>query len=430
MSEPNRALTFYDLILDVAEELHIADYRSSDGTKIIPNDQFNFELCKDIVNDGVSMFMDDSPRKGWRWMRRLATVTFAATYTGTATGGTAATLVDSGLASTYADDFFVGYSIYIESGTGVGESATITDYTGLTGTFDFTALSGASTPDTTSKYSIATSTDAINGDGSRYKLPANFGGTVDGKIEYAKNSNRGTVIDWTDEAYIRARRSVTLNTGYPLFAAILPYEPTDENLTSTRRWEIILDPRPSAADSIQFPYTLTFDKMQMEMGVATNGAATAISNSALANLHPDDTYKGWRVTVIDGDGRGATGICTSYVGADGEFFVADWLFSDGTAAPVNPAPSSVYTVEPVANLHPAGHQFDKSIQAACKAYAEMDQQDEHMDTMWTELYHKKSLPNAYKIDVRSAPRKLGKMLNGTSGRIGRSYNNVVTEHDV
>ena len=429
MAEPSGALKFYDLLVDVAKQLSVADYDSTLGTIIIPTDQYNFEICKKIVSDGISMFMSDSPVKGWRWMRRLATVTFVGTYTGTATSGSSTTLVDSGIASTYADDFFNGYSIYIEAGTGVGESAVVTDYTGASGTFEFTALSGGSTPDTTSEYSIAKSANAINGDGSRYKLPANFGGTVDGKIKYVKNSNRGSIIDWVDEAYIRSRRSVTLNSGHPLSAAILPYEPTDENLSATRRWEIIFDPRPISADSVQFPYTLFFDQMRMEMGTATAGAATSLSDSNRWEV--DGYFIGWILTVRAGTGKSETATITGYTGSTGKFeFTA---LSGGST----PSTDSVYTVEPAANLHPAGHQFDESIRSACKARAEMEEQDEHMDTFWTDEYHKKALPNAFKVDKRSAPRKLGRMLNSTNrlhrgipdSYRGRSYNNVTTEHD-
>ena len=426
-SEPSSALTFYDLLIDIAKQLSVADYDDTRGTIIIPTDQYSFELCKKIVNDGISMFMSDQPEKGWRWMRRLCPVTFALTYTGTATGGGATTLVDSGIADTYADDFFVGYDIYIESGTGVGESATVTDYTGSSGTFTFAALSGGSTPDTTSKYSISKSANAINGDGSRYKLPTNFGGTVDGKIRYTKDSNRGNVISWCDEARIRARRAVTLNTGYPLLAAILPLDPTSESLSATRQWEIIFDPRPNAINTVQFPYTLYFDKMQMEMGTATAGDAISLTDSNRWEI--DDYFDDWILTVRAGTGKSETATITGY--GSGKF---DFTALSGGSTPTT---TSVYTVEPPANLHPAGHQFDESIRSACKARAEMEEQDEHMDTAWTEEYHKKALANAYRIDRRSAPRRLGKMLDSTNRLargIGsrypyRSYNDVITEHD-
>jgi hypothetical protein len=428
MSEPNRIQTFYNLVVEVAELLSIADYRSN-GTIMVPKDQFGFELCKRIINKGIGMFMEDSPDKGWRWMRRLATVTFAITYTGTATSGSSTTLVDSGIANSYDDDFFNGYTIYVEAGTGVGEYASVTDYTGSSGTFEFTALSGSSTPDSTSEYSIARSADAINGDGSRYKLPANFGGTVDGKLRYTKGSNRSSVVTWCDEAQIRARRAVTLISGYPLLAAIRPYEPTDENLSASRRWEIIFDPRPHAINSVTFPYTLFFDQMLMEMGTTDSGSAITLVDGN--RWEADDYFNDWIITVREGTGRGETATVTGYAGSSGTF---TFTALSGSSTPDT---TTVYTVEPAANLHPAGHQFDDTVKAACLAYAEMDQQDEHIDDHWTKYYHQKALPNAYKTDKRSAPRQLGRMINNTTtlhrgtDRIYpyRSYNNVTTEHD-
>jgi hypothetical protein len=410
MAEPSSAKTFYDMILAIAKVLSVADYRSN-GTAMVPTDQANFELCKGIANDAVEMFIADCPEKGWRWMRRLVTLALAITYTGTASGGSSTTLVDSSIADSYDDDFFNDYDIYIESGTGVGESATVTDYTGSSGTFTFTALSGGSTPDTTSKYSIARSTSAIDGDGSRYTLPANFGGTVDGDIDFAKDSSLGRGIDWCSESFIRSLRAGTLNTGHPMFAAIRAYQPTSETLTSTRLWEIVFDPRPSSIKTIEFPYTLHFDKMRMEMGTATGGSATTLVDSGRWEV--DDYFNGWIITVRDGTGRDETATVTDYTGSSGTF---TFTALSGSSTPDT---TTVYTVEPAANLHPAGHQFDGAIMSACKAAAEMDQQDEHMDTFWTEAYHKKALLNAFKVDKRSAPRRLGSMNRGTTRRVPR-----------
>ena len=71
---------------------------------------------------------------------------------GTATGGTATTLVDSD--RTEADDYFNNWRLTIVSGVGIGETATITNYINVSGTFEFAALSGGSTPDTTSRYTV------------------------------------------------------------------------------------------------------------------------------------------------------------------------------------------------------------------------------------------------------------------------------------
>ena len=421
MAEPSNVVTMTTLMKLVAEKLGVGGYRST-GQLYIPTDQYQFELCRQYVTNGIEMFMADSPPKGWRWMRRLCSVSVVATYTGTATGGTSATLVDS--SRTEADDFFNGYDIYIESGTGIGESATITNFVSSTGTFEFTALSGGSTPDTTSAYTIATSTDAINGDGSRYKLPANFGGTVDGKIEYIKGSSHGASIEWRDEAFLRRRRTVIVTTGYPNYAAIRPHQPTSESLSATRQWEIIFDPRPAAADTLEFPYTLYFDGMDMESGIATEAGAAYIADNTRSEAN--DYFDGWILTVVDGTGAGETATITNYLGASGEFHFT--ALSNGTT----PDTTSKYVVEPAANLHPAGHQFDDVIKAACLARTEMESQDEHSDTLWTDYYHKKALPNAHRVDSRSAPRNLGPMSNGPRWYRRRrgTWSDVTTEHDI
>ncbi len=72
--------------------------------------------------------------------------------TGTADSGGATTLVDGDRAE--ADDYFNGWLLTVIAGTGLGQTATITDYTGSSGTFTFTALSGASSPDSTTVYYV------------------------------------------------------------------------------------------------------------------------------------------------------------------------------------------------------------------------------------------------------------------------------------
>ena len=64
-AEPSNARTMSGLMLSVAEKLGIAEYRST-GQLHIPVDQYNFNLCKRYVTNGISMFVADSPPKGWR----------------------------------------------------------------------------------------------------------------------------------------------------------------------------------------------------------------------------------------------------------------------------------------------------------------------------------------------------------------------------
>jgi len=426
MAEPTSALSFEDLVKRIAETLEIADYDTTDGTLIVPVvDKYHLQLCVRYVNNAIRMFIADAPPKGWRWMNRVHSLTMAVTYTGTATGGSSTTLVDSGLAATYDDDFFNGYDIYITAGTGVGESATVTDYTGSSGTFTFAALSGGSTPDTTSKYSIAKSTDAIDGDGSRYMLPEDFGGTVNGKITYAAGSNHGTEINWCDESQIRDWRSTTVQTGYPVLAATRPYSPTSSTITTNRRWEIVFDPRPASIQTVKFPYTMHFNKLQMRGGTATSASDTTIADTS--RHEPDDFFNGWVVKIIHGTGKYSYATVTDYTGATGSFTVADWLDEEGGAGGTNPDTGSLYIVQPAANVHPAGFRFDNVIEAACKARAQMETRD--AGDNWILEYRKAALPEAYRLDARSAPRRLGPMTNTRRSHRREYFDDVTTDHD-
>jgi hypothetical protein len=327
-------------MLRVAEKLGIAEYDSV-GRPHIPVNQYNFDLCKQYVQNGIRMFMADAPRKGWRWMRRLMTVTFDA--------------------------------------EGDGD-------------------------------------DNIDTDAARYKLAENFGGTVDGPIKYAANTNQATEIEWCDESTIRARRAVTVNSGVPRFAAIRPYQPTSETLSATRQWEMIVDPAPGSAYVVEFPYTLHFDNMKMESGIATGAGAAYIADNTRSE--PNDYFDDWVLTVVNGTGVGETATITNYLGASGEFHFT--ALSLGTT----PDDTTEYIVQPAGNLHPAGHQFDDTVKAACLARTEMESEDIHFDTFWSDYYHKKALPNAYRVDMRSAPRSLGPMLNGLTLPRGRNWTDV------
>ncbi|KKK93011.1 hypothetical protein LCGC14_2697120, partial [marine sediment metagenome] len=253
------ALEFYDLLLRVAEKSGMAYYGSAgQGKALVPIDALNLDICKRIVNDGFRLFKSSPPPRGWHWQERIASITLSAAESGTATGGNSTTLVDT-TNRDEADDYFNDWILTITSGTGVGETATITDFDQGTSTLTFAALSGGSTPDTTSVYRI----EKIN------LLPEDFNGQIDGPITFAANTNRGSSIEWVGESTIRRSRADFVTTGYTLMAAVRPYQPTAGVLGTTRRWELIVDPAPVAADTLQFPYTSHFNTMDYETGVAT-----------------------------------------------------------------------------------------------------------------------------------------------------------------
>ena len=312
-------LTFSDLVKRAAELAGSAYYTNGgQGTAEVPIDAHDLDKCKRVVNDGFRMFIADSPVKGWKWMKRLASVTFDA--------------------------------------TGEGD-------------------------------------DNIDGDPARYYLPAYFNGQIDGPIHYDGQTGHATPLEWVDESFIRQRRTPTIITGYPRYAAILPHEPATGVLSATRRWELMVNPNPVKNDTVVFPYTLQFEDMQLETGTATSGSATELTDAS--RIEPNGYFVGWVLRIIDGAGRGQSAVVSSF--ASGVFTFEDLAVPlDGT---------SVYAVEPAGNLHPAGRAFDSAVLDAVKA--EVEKQFENVLGNYLQYYRQVALPQAHLLDARSAPRQLG-----------------------
>lgn len=438
MAEPTSKYSFYDLMLRVAKEAAMT-YNGSSGNErsMIPaTDAHDLELIRDVVNDGIKMFIADSPVKGWRWMRKIAAISITGTrVTGTVDSATDTTLVDATLSTAYAaDDDLNLYWCYILTGTGAGSYAQITDYTTLTGTvtvadwLDQYGNAGGTNPAAADTFAI-TAVETVGGDIARYPLPENFDGEVNGAIEYTADSTHATPIEWVDEALIRVRRAITVISGYPRLAATRPWEYIGGVTGAKRRWELIVDPKPVAAETLTFPYTLHFDKLQLEAGDSSAGDSTSLTDSTLAALYPDDYFNTWIIRIISGTGKNSYAIVTDYTGSSGKFDVADWLSIDGTAAGTDPSGTGgIYYVEPAANLHPAGFSFDEDILAACRAKAEMEIED--VAAGWMQTYHQIALPRAHRKDARTAPRKLGSM--DPKRRYGRerTWLDITTDWDI
>ncbi len=421
MAEPTSILTYYDLILRVAELAGVA-YYGSDGAQraLIPIDDVNtFDKCKRIVNDGIRMFIAGAPKTGWRWKNRIQSVTFGSVETtGTVDSGSSTTLVDSALSSTYdTDDEINGYYVYDITQNIYG---IVTGYVALTGTItcsagwlDYDDVTSSLTPAADDSFAI-TDVKTVAGDKARYWLDQDFG-RVAGEITWAKGSSRGHGLTWAHEAEIRARREVTVNTGYPQLAAVRRYR-------NQRRWELIVDPSPVATDTILFPYELGFDELRMEGGIGNAGDGTSITDVDLADLYPVSYFVGWKITLIDGTGRFSYATVTEYTTA-GKFTVADWLSRDGTAGGKDPGATTAYYVEPAYNKHPAGLLFDDAILSACKAQVEMQYED--IQGGYVQKFYGKDLPDAQTADTRTAPRKLGKMTRGGTRGYTRISGDIV-----
>ena len=93
-----------------------------------------------------------------------------------------------------------------------------------------------------------TGTLNISSDPARYLLDAGFGGKHYSPINYGHDSNRGLNITWVTPGQMRKLRSNQTPSGYPTHASITSY--------SNGLWELTVYPDPSAADTIEFDYTV------------------------------------------------------------------------------------------------------------------------------------------------------------------------------
>ena len=410
MSEPTGVLGFRNFLLRVAEKAGMAYYGSDgQGKAIVPVDAYNLDKCKRIINDGFRLFDGSPPPQGWHWKERIADIVLEATATGTATGGSSTTLVDT-TSRDEDDDHFNDWLLTITAGTGISETAIITDFDNGTSTLTFAALSGGSTPDTTSIYRV----EKIN------LMPEDFDGQVAGKVTYTAASNHATPLSIVDESTIRQFRANFISTGYVTKIAFVPYQPPAGTLNTSRRWEMKTDPSPSVNDTLKVPYISHFNAMDCETGTADSGGATTLVDGD--RLEADDYFNDWILTVIAGVGLGQTATITDYTGSSGTFtFTA---LSGGST----PTSTTVYYVEPAANLHPAGFRFDNHVLAAC--YAEAEKQIEEINEGAVELFYKVNLGQAHQIDSLSRPRRLLGRRNSKGYYPQKTWLNVTTDNDM
>ena len=251
MSEPTSALTFQDLILEVAHKMGYASY-GSDGTEAaqVPTDPHDLAECKRHVNNAIRMFVNDAPRpNGWRWLRPVSESTIWAPVAEkdgrTVSGGS----YDSGEDETKVTSTEDIFHATMEEKTltlNNGNTYTLKRFVDAKNFY----VDGDASGESGEKFSIAT--------GGSYTLPRNFSGQFMGDITYAENTNQGVTLTWVSEAIIRQwRENIVDETGDPFWVAIRIMDTGRPR----RRWELLAYPEPDEDMTILFPYTIHFDKL-------------------------------------------------------------------------------------------------------------------------------------------------------------------------
>ena len=252
-------------------------------------------------------------------------------------------------------------------------------------------------------------------DPSTYVLDQDFDGTPASKIYYQADTNHSNEIRWVHESVIRSQRAVVTVTAYPLRAAIIPSSAGTE-----RRWELLVDPEPPAADVLQFRYIAHYDNRQIEGGTATGGTAATLIDTTLATINSfaDDYFNGWVITVLEGTGVGETATVTDWTKSSSTF---DFTALSGGSTPDT---TTVYMVQPASNYHPAGAAFDTAILHAC--YAQLEMEQPRISNGWQERFFNLTLPAAHvkNNQQKGRLRRLGKMSNGPKFQPERTWNDI------
>lgn len=378
--EPTSALTFGDLLTEIAYKINVAYYGSTGtGAPQAPIDPHDLAICSRIVNKAIRMFISDGPNpNGWKWLKPIAQVDLFPTIAADSTLGQvswvtflsydstnnlttvnlnyASTVPAStiGAASTNAApiwypsmelrQIFLGGNPppntpgWFQPPNTVSTSTTGVPYTIVNFINNSTVQLWGSTASTrivstgSTTWSMATTGD--------YTLPADFGGSFAGEITFIQNTNRGTILQWIDEGALRMRRqNYNQESGTPYQCAVrLMPTPSVSLLQGTyypqrRRWELMTWRISNEFLHILFPYVLAFSNLTQTTDVP-----------------------------------------------------------------------------------PSPFLFDEALKAACFAVAEKEVEDTLEGPDWT-YYTQRALPNAWRIDAMSSPKRIG-YIGNPSGSIG------------
>jgi hypothetical protein len=252
MAVPTSALTFDDLVLEVALFLGTASYGvGGNGAAVIPTDAHDLAEARRHVNNGIRMFFANPPRTGWRFARPVGTFTIfpkiEVSDTNTVTAGAYDAGNDETILTANTNAFYPGHEFRVIVVTTV-DTFEIKRYIGPTQV----AVYGDASAVAANTYSIDT-----NG---AFTLPADFHGEYTGAITYTSDTNQGVSLAWTNEAVIRQwREDITDETGDPYWAsvAVMP----GANARANRRWELLMYPQPDEVMTVQFPYEIHFNEL-------------------------------------------------------------------------------------------------------------------------------------------------------------------------
>jgi hypothetical protein len=397
VSEPTTALTYGDLVLNVAEQLGVAYYGATGtGVAQVPVDAFTLDKCTRYVQDGLRMFMADAPPNGWRWQRPIAEVDIWQDVgiqmpAGSAGPNLVSSRTVSGITHVYASTAMFSASNVglVLSVRGVGvflideyvspteiKLTPGTDYQWIGAhTFAFTDLSAATYPTLTATYDAGTGLTTITS-ATLIFYPSATGTSlyvldVAGAVplnNFSNNTQMTVVGDysWSGSKYF----SLVSNGIY-----MLP-----ENFGGEVAGEITYQAGQNRGVPINWIGELEIRRLRENWNSVSG-------NPYYASVRRDQTNsRRWNLYIYPNTG-GTYRVEFPYI-----------IYFD--------------KINSLTDCHPAGFAHDETVKAAALAQAELQGEDSLSNRM--QYYRQIMLPNSYKIDGRSAARRLGYVGNPRS----------------
>jgi hypothetical protein len=398
MAEPSGALTYNDLLTLLAEQLGVAYYGpNGDLDAAPPIDVYELGRLTRILKGGIRMFISDAPPNGWRWQRPLAEVDLwrdlgvqmppasagpnylTSTFSGVATHVTSTVATFSpasvGLLLAVRDTGVFLIVSYISS-TEITLAGNVS-WGNAGHTFNFTDPAATVLPTMTGVWNGVALTTITADPGTFYP------------------SSEGKSLFITNEATVRTLGNYVSDTTMTIADATGAQAWTGAKTFSLSAQGVYALPSNfggeycgpityQAGSNRGVPINWTSD---VEIRRLRENWNSVSGNPYYAAIRRNNTQnRRWELMVYPNTG-GTYRVEFPYV-----------IYFDDM---INPT-----------DMHIAGFQHDEAILAAILAYGEMSGEDTLSGRM--DYYRKTQLPNSYRIDARSAPRRLGYVGNPRS----------------
>lgn len=400
VNEPTSALTFRDLIIEVAVNIGVADYGANQNQAAdIPQDIHDLDICKRVVNNAIRMVLADAPRNGWMWQTPVADIDLWADVATSATQGVAYVNIPADnqtqLTAITAAFFptMEGHEIVIGIPWVTGVTYVANDIVqegGVRYSCAVGHVAGTFATDLAAGNWTATGSPVV----ASYESPTvvrvagNYAVTPAAAWVAATPYVAGNLVTSGGYRYT----CLTAHTSAAAFATDLAaglWATTDEfSMVSNGRFTL---PKTFSG---QYEGTLTY--------------ASGANHGTPIELTGDMEIRHFQENVSSVTGYPRRAAIRRMPDNPRRWEMVTYPTPHADVIVTLPYELHFNNLVALSDLHPAGFAFDEIILAACLAVAERDVDDTLSGRM--SYYQDKALVNAKKINARTFPRRLGNLL--------------------